>query len=138
PVLLTALAEHRAVDVTDLTLLDSGDLCWQEDRVSLGDPVDPFATARIHLGTALAPPTPPLDRHPIRIAEPVLVEGLPSEDSLPLALDRLPASGPLTPAQVSAASAAIGLVRWDGDRWLLQPIALQTTVKRKTIALHNG
>jgi hypothetical protein len=138
PVLLAALAEHRAVEVTDLTLLDSGDLLWQEERVSLGEMVDPFATARIHLGSALAPPTPPLDRHPVRIAEPVLVEGPPGEDPLPLTLDRLPSCGPLTRAQVAAASAVIGLVRWDGGRWLLQPIGLQATVKRKTVGIHNG
>jgi hypothetical protein len=135
PILLAAIAEHRAVQLREATLLDSGDLLWREDQARPGEPVDPFATARIQLGNAVAPAVAPLDRHPVRISEPVLVEG---DHGLPVALDRLPTCGPLTPAQASTASATIGLLRWDAGRWQLQPIAVQATVKRKTVALHNG
>ncbi|MEV8635785.1 hypothetical protein AB0395_29425 [Streptosporangium sp. NPDC051023] len=157
PVLLGALAERRSLDVTDLPLLDSGDLVWHEDRARAGDPSDPFATARVQLAGALAPPVPPLDRHPVRIAEPVLVEGYTVEsrpaavegapaaltldlggNALTIDVDRLPTCGPLTPELVAASSACLGLMRWDAGRWTLQPLAVQATVKRKAVAVHNG
>jgi hypothetical protein len=148
PVLTGALAQRYAVELTGLTLLDSGDLVWDEERVRPGEPVDPFATARILLSGAVAAPVPPLDRHPVRIAEPVLVEGYTTGPDgstveldghvLPVALDRLPSSGPLSAALVGGSSGCLGLVRWDGGRWLLQPLAVQSTVKRRTVAVHNG
>ncbi|MFD8528943.1 hypothetical protein ACFV0L_16140 [Streptosporangium canum] len=147
PALLGALAGHRGLDVTDLPLLGSGDLVWHDDRARVGEPVDPFATARLQLAGALAPAVPPLDRHPVRIAEPVLVEGYRATadgtldlggGTLDVDVDRLPACGPLTPKLVASSSACIGLVRWDGGRWLLQPLAVQTTVKRQTVEVHTG
>lgn len=150
PVLLSALAEQRTVEVTDLPLLDSGDLVWRDDRARAGEPTDPFATARVQLGAVAAPGIPPLDRHPVRIAEPVLVEGytvVRDEAALTLDLgggsigvdvDRLPACGPLTADLVAGSSACLGLVRWDAGRWSLQPLAVQATVKRKTVAVHGG
>jgi hypothetical protein len=146
PVLLTALAERRSLEVTDLPLLGGGDLVWQDDRAEAGEPADPFATARIRLAGALAPAVPPLDRHPVRICEPVLLEGYSTDghtldlDGHTLAVDtgRLPACGPLTPELVAASTACIGLVRWDGGRWTLQPLAVQATVKRKAVEAHGG
>jgi hypothetical protein len=54
-----------------------------------------------------------------------------------LDLDRLPTGTPLTPELVAASSACLGLVRWDG-RWLLQPLAVQATVKKKPVTAHTG
>jgi hypothetical protein len=146
PVLLSALAERRSLEVTDLPLLGGGDLVWHDDRAVAGEPADPFATARILLAGALAPAVPPLDRHPVRISEPVLLEGYATDggtvklDGHTLTIDtgRLPACGPLTPELVAASSACIGLVRWDGGRWTLQPLAVQATVKRKPVEVHGG
>jgi hypothetical protein len=147
PVLLGALAERRSLDITDMPLLGSGDLVWHDDRATAGEPADPFATARIQLGGALAPAVPPLDRHPVRIAEPVLVEGYTvtrngelNLDGKQLAVDleRLPSCGPLTPQLVRASDSCIGLVRWDGGQWLLQPLAVQATVKKSPVIAHNG
>ncbi|NUW36965.1 hypothetical protein HTZ77_37005 [Nonomuraea sp. SMC257] len=147
PVLLAALAEHRALDLTDMPLLPAGDLVWHDDRARAGEPADPFAVARVQLAGALAAPAPPLDRHPVRIAEPVLVEGYTVGDdgtlaldgrTLALDMDRLPSCGPLTPQLVAASSACVGLVRWDGGRWALQPLAVQATVKRKPVEAGNG
>jgi hypothetical protein len=152
PVLLAALAERRAVELTDLPLLPSGDLVWHDERAEAGEPADPFATARVLLPGALAPATPPLDRHPVRLAEPVLVEGYTGVvdggtgavtldlggQPLAVAVDRLPTSGPLTRELVAASSACLGLVRWDAGRWTLQPLAVQATVKRKTVAVHTA
>ncbi|MEH1164252.1 hypothetical protein V6V47_02555 [Micromonospora sp. CPCC 205539] len=149
PLLLTALTERRALTVTDLPL-HGGDLRWVDDRVQLDEPADPFATARVLLPSASALAIAPLDRHPTAIAEPVLLEGHPVRDegggltieldgeSVALAVDRLPAAGPLTAELVAASSACLGLLRWDGDRWLVQPLAVTATVKRRPVQAHNG
>ncbi|MGN9783404.1 hypothetical protein ACTMTF_18365 [Nonomuraea sp. ZG12] len=148
PVLTGALAGRRSVEITDMPLLGSGDLVWQEDRAALQGPADPFATARVMLAGALAPATPPLDRHPARIAEPVFVEGYTTAktgDSISLdghelavAVDRLPSSGPLTPKLMAVSTACVGLLRWDAGRWLLQPLAIQGTVKKQPVEEHTG
>ncbi|MEV4110513.1 hypothetical protein [Nonomuraea sp. NPDC049695] len=146
PVLMGALAGHLSLEVTDLPLLPGGDLVWHDDRAQAGEAADPFATARLQLAAAEAPPTPPLDRHPVRIAEPVFLEGYTIDgqtldlggNTLPVALDRLPSCGPLTPELVSASSACIGLMRWDGGQWLLQPLAVQAMVKKKPVTAHTG
>jgi len=146
PVLLAALTDNRTVEVTDVTLLGSGDLLWADERAALGDPADPFVTARLRLTDAVAPAVPPLDRHPVRLAEPVLVEGYTVDGDalvldghrLALDLDRLPALGPLTPALVTGSTACLGLLRWDAGQWALQPLAVHATVKRKPVPVHVG
>jgi hypothetical protein len=150
PALLAALAEHRSLDLAGMTLLDSGDLLWADARAAAGEPADPFATARVQLASALAAPVPPLDRHPVRIAEPVLLEGYQTVadqgalaldlggHQLPVDVERLPACGPVTPELVGGSSALLGLLRWEAGRWLVQPLAVQATVKRKTVAVHTG
>ncbi|RSN12589.1 hypothetical protein DMB42_10310 [Nonomuraea sp. WAC 01424] len=146
PVLMGALAGHRSVEIDGMPLLPGGDLLWHDDRARTGAEADPFTTARVQLAGATAAATPPLDRHPVRIAEPVLIEGYKVDGEgldlgghrLALDLDRLPSSCPLTPELVAASSACIGLVRWDGGRWLLQPLAVQATVKKKPVTAHNG
>ncbi|MDO3703090.1 hypothetical protein Q3W71_15575 [Micromonospora sp. C28SCA-DRY-2] len=148
PTLLRALAGRRAVTVTDLPL-HGGDLRWDDTRAELGEPTDPFATARVLLASATAASTPPLDRHPAAIAEPVLVEGAAVRDDgglvldldgerVPVTVDRLPASGPLTRGRVAAATACLGLLRWDDGRWLLQPLGVRFTSKRQVAEAHNG
>ncbi|MEV0400579.1 hypothetical protein [Actinoallomurus sp. NPDC050550] len=146
PVLLKALAEHRSVELTDLPVTAGGDLLWRDGEATLGEPAEPFATARLRLADALAPAAPPLERHPVRIAEPVLLEGYAVDGgvleldgkTLTVDLDRLPGCGPVTPELVAASSACIGLLRWDDGRWLLQPLAVQATVKRKAVEAHTG
>jgi hypothetical protein len=170
PILRVALAEHRTVEVAGMALAPGGDLIWDESRATAGEPADPFATARVRLGTATAAPAPPLDRHPSAIAEPVLLEGYAFQEGrafqedraspedrasvedrasgaesfdlggtiLALDLERLPAAGPLTPALVAASTACLGLLRWDGGRWSVQPLAVQALVKKKPVAVHTG
>lgn len=149
PRLLTALAEHRSLDLTDMPLTASGDMLWHEELAQTGDPAEPFTTARLQLTDALAPAVPPLDRDPVHIAEPVLLEGYRIADgvleldghTLTLELDRLPSSGPLTPALVAASAACIGLLRWDiGSRghWTLRLLAVQSKVKGKLTEVHGG
>ncbi|MFI7028008.1 hypothetical protein ACIBK1_04790 [Microbispora rosea] len=146
-VLLAALADRRCIEIADMPLLDSGDLVWHDDRAFVSKPADPLATARLCLPGALAPAVPPLDRAPVRIAEPVLVEGykVTKDGSFDLGgamlavdAERLPGCGPLTPKLVAASTACVGLVRWDGGRWTLQPLAVQATVKREAVVVAIG
>ncbi|MFG1696211.1 hypothetical protein [Nonomuraea sp. NPDC049309] len=146
PTLLAALAEHRSLEITGMPLLPGGDLIWHDDKARAGDEADPLAVARLQLPVAMAAAVTPLDRHPVRIAEPVFVEGYKSDGgSLTLGehviafdLDRLPSCGPLTPALLKASTACVGLLRWDAGRWTLQPLGVQATVKKQPVAAHIG
>ncbi|WP_371749246.1 hypothetical protein [Streptomyces sp. NBC_00280] len=148
--LLAALGEGRAMDLDAMPLTDEGDLLWDDARARQGDPADALATARVVLPTATALPTAPLDRHPARIAEPVFLEGYDrSQDgdtltftvagqAFPVDTDRIPTASPLTPEAVAASGACIALLRWDAGGFRLQPLAVETTVRRKAVALHAG
>jgi hypothetical protein len=148
--LLTAVSEGRSMELTDMPITAEGDLLWRDEHAKPGEPADPFATARVVLPAAVALPTAPLDRHPARIAVPVFLEGYAAEqnDELltfsfagqPVAVDtdRVPAAGPLTPEAVAGSSACIGLLRWDAGAFRVQPLAVETTARKKTVALHAG
>jgi hypothetical protein len=148
--LLSAVSEGRAMELTDMPLTVEGDLIWSDSRARRGDSADPFATARVVLPTAADAPTEPLGRHPARIAVPVFLEGYAvGEDDGALALtvaghplavdaDRIPVAGPLTPEAIAASGACIALLRWDDGEFRVQPLAVETTVKKKAVAVHAG
>jgi hypothetical protein len=149
--LLAAAGEGRAMDLEDMPLTAEGDLLWDDARARGGEPADPLATARVALPEALAAPAAPLGRHPSRIAVPVFLEGYKAgkddDGSLtftvtgqPLEVDtdRIPAAGPLTPQAVKTSTACLGLLRWDAGTYRLQPLAVETTVKKKTATVHAG
>ncbi|MEU5217168.1 hypothetical protein AB0G79_13350 [Streptomyces sp. NPDC020807] len=150
--LLAAVSEGLAVELDAMPVTTEGDLLWDDERARAGEPADPFATARVVLATAAEPVTAPLDRHPVRIAVPVLVEGYGVERGeddgstafvfaghrLAVDTDRVPAAGPLTPEAVAASGACVGLLRWDAGEFVLQPLAVETTVRKKTVAVHAG
>ncbi|MEV5824768.1 hypothetical protein AB0L25_04245 [Spirillospora sp. NPDC052242] len=146
PTLLKALAERRCLNVKDMALRPSGDLIWDDAQARAGKEADPFAVARVQLAEAVAPGVPPLDRHPVRIAEPVFLEGYAVNGTaleldgrtIELDLERLPACGPVTPELVRASSSCIGLVRWDAGTWRLQPLAVRATVKKKPVEACTG
>ncbi|MEU7632102.1 hypothetical protein AB0C34_19260 [Nocardia sp. NPDC049220] len=146
PRLMTALAERRYLDLAQMSLAPSGDLVWRDDHADVGEPADPFATAHVRLADAVAPAVPPLNRDPVHIAEPVLIENyritgdtLELEDnSVALELDRLPRCGPLTPAMVTSSTACLGLIRWDAGRWSLRPLAVRAKSKGKIVMVHGG
>lgn len=149
--LLAAVGEGRAMELDGMPVTDEGDLVWDDERARTGEPADPFGTARVVLATAADPVTAPLDRHPARIAAPVLLEGYTTEEEddgrlvfvlaghrLAVDTDRVPAAGPLTPEAVAASGACLGLLRWDAGEFVLQPLAVETTVRKKTTAVHAG
>ncbi|WP_040793700.1 hypothetical protein [Nocardia paucivorans] len=145
--LLTALAERRALELTDMPLTATGDLLWDDDRAKAGEAADPFATAAVQLPQAQAPAVAPLDSHPVHIAEPVLLEGYRvdsglmelGEQRIRVELGTLSSAGPLTSARVSAAGGTmIGLLRWDADGWSVRPLAVRRKVKSTLTDFHNG
>ncbi|WP_320776569.1 hypothetical protein, partial [Streptomyces sp. CRN 30] len=150
--LLAAVGEGRAMELDAMPVTDAGDLIWDDARARAGEAADAFATARVALPAAVPFPTAPLDRHPARIAVPVLLEGYAAvreeEDGAVafevagrrLAVDtaRVPAAGPLTPEAVAASTACLGLLRWDAGEFLLQPLAVEKTVRKKPVAVHAG
>ncbi|MCX4734251.1 hypothetical protein [Streptomyces sp. NBC_01363] len=148
--LLAAVSEGRSMDLTDMPVTAEGDLVWSDEHARRGEPADAFATARVALPTAADAATAPLDRHPARIAVPVFLEGYAAhkdDDALtftfagdPLAVDtdRIPTAGPLTPEAVAASGVCIGLLRWDAGTYRVQPLAVETTVRKKAVAIHAG
>ncbi|MFD8746527.1 hypothetical protein [Streptomyces sp. NPDC059616] len=148
--LLTAVSEGRSMELTDMPVTEEGELIWSDEHAGLGEPADAFATARVALPAATDAATAPLDRHPARIAVPVFLEGYAvqkDDDTLtftlpggPLAVDtdRIPTAGPLTPEAVAASGACIGLLRWDAGTYRVQPLAVETTVRKKAVAVHAG
>ncbi|WP_093848917.1 hypothetical protein [Streptomyces pini] len=148
--LLAAVGEGRSMDLADMPVTAEGDLLWDDEYARPGEPAEAFATARVALPAAADPATAPLDRHPARIAVPVFLEGYTAQEEdgaltftvagHPLAVDtdRIPAAGPLTPEAVAASGACIGLLRWDAGAYRVQPLAVETTVRKKTVTLHAG
>lgn len=148
--LLAAFSEGRSMDIADMPITVDGDLIWSDEHACLGEPADAFATARVALPAAVASAAAPLDRHPARIAEPVFLEGYRVQtdnevltfavagQGLAVDADRIPAAGPLTPEAIAVSGACIGLLRWDAGTFSVQPLAVETTVKKKTVAVHAG
>ncbi|MFD9033228.1 hypothetical protein ACFVZW_19060 [Streptomyces sp. NPDC059567] len=148
--LLAAVGEGGTMDVDGMPVTAEGDLIWDDALARAGEPADPFVTARVVLPTAAGTDPAPLDRHPARIATPVFLEGyvVSREDGgltftvagHPLAVDtdRIPAAGPLTAENVAASGACIGLLRWDAGAFRVQPLAVETTVRKKSLAIHAG
>ncbi|MQY11543.1 hypothetical protein SRB5_16620 [Streptomyces sp. RB5] len=148
--LLAAAGEGRSMDITGMPVTAEGDLLWSDEHARPGEPAEAFATARVALPAATDLPAAPLDRHPARLAVPVFLEGYGVEQDdggltftvagQPLAVDtdRVPAAGPLTPEKVAASGACIALLRWDDGRFRVQPLAVETTVRKKAVAIHAG
>ncbi|MGW4024624.1 hypothetical protein [Streptomyces sp. NPDC005009] len=148
--LLAAVSDGRAMELDAMPVTGEGDLIWDDARARTGEPAEVFATARVALPAAAAFATAPLDRHPARIAVPVLLEGYAVEEDedgvafqvagqrLAVDTDRVPAAGPLTPEVVASSGACVGLLRWDAGEFLLQPLAVERTVRKKNVAVHAG
>lgn len=148
--LLSAVGEGLSMDLAEMPITAEGDLIWSDEHARNGEPADAFATARVALQSATAPTTAPLDRHPARIAVPVFLEGYTvrsdddgltftvAEHELAVDADRIPTASPLTAEAVAASNACIGLLRWDAGSFHLQPLAVETTKRKKAVAVHAG
>ncbi|MFI1933313.1 hypothetical protein [Streptomyces sp. NPDC020330] len=148
--LLGAVSEGRSMELDAMPVTAEGDLLWDDGRARPGEPADAFATARVMLSTATAARVAPLDRHSVRIAVPVLLEGYTARCEegrlvfdlagrlLAVDADRAPAAGPLTPEAVAGSHSCVGLLRWDAGEFLLQPLAVEATVRKKAVGAHAG
>jgi hypothetical protein len=148
--LLAACGDGRSMDLAGMPVTGEGDLLWDDGHAHPGAPADAFATARAALAGAITPAVAPLDRHPVRICEPVFLDGYAAatDDGAvtftaagqALAVDarRLPSASPLTPALVAASTSCIALLRWDAAAFTVQPLAVETKVRQQTVAVHAG
>ncbi|MFE9724301.1 hypothetical protein ACFYQ5_12115 [Streptomyces sp. NPDC005794] len=149
--LLAAAGEGRSMVLTGMPVTAEGDLVWSDEHARPGEPAEAFATARVALPTATAPVTAPLDRHPARIAVPVFLEGYTARTDddgvltftvagldLVVDTDRIPVAGPLTPETAAKSGACIALIRWDAGTFAVQPLAVETTVRKKVTSVHAG
>jgi hypothetical protein len=143
--LIRAISQRKALAVQDLTRLPSGDLLW-DGEASLGKAYSTMKLAAERLapgvdgGLALAS-VPAADRHPLHVAELVYLEGytvengdgvrvnLGSSGVLPLATGRISPASELQAEDIKTTSALLGLLRFDGGAWSVQPLAVQSGSK---------
>jgi hypothetical protein len=135
--LLDALTGWKALSIADMPLTATNDLVWQDAKAKLGAAFDPMAEAAEVLGAApeLRPCLEPADRHPALIEELVYLTGydVAGKDELTLAAggaaiaiahDRWPETDDLEPGDLKGSAALVGLLRFDGGRWSLQPLTV--------------
>ena len=145
--LLRAISQRVALKVEGMTLLPTGDLLW-DGKATVGKAVDVMGLAERLLapGAKDAPASPtvaPADRHPVQIAEPIYLtdyKGRKGEPptlqfadgaELPLAVQRISAASELQAEAAAESKAMLGLLRFDGGGWSVQPLAV---VGAKTIS----
>ena len=117
--ILKALEKKKALKIEKAELLPNGDLILRS-KPKLGKASDPFSVAE---NLSPLPPLPPLARHPVQLAELVCVE---ADGGLPIAEDRLPVDTEITAKVLKSAKQIIGLLRFDGGQWQLQPLSVET------------
>jgi hypothetical protein len=115
---LAALAEHRTLEVSSAELREDGDLVLRSPP-GPGETASPFDV--IDRATALPDP-PALARHPVHIAEVVLLE---AGHGLAPATERIARGGPVTAEAAMAVPEQIALLRFDRGGWRFQPLCLR-------------
>jgi hypothetical protein len=134
--LLDALVQSRALDVQAMLLLPGGDLLWNPAHARLGPKCKLLDVAARYLAPqasdpALIRPLPPLERHPIQLAEPLVLVSfalhsaavqLPDGSALPL--DARWNATQLPDDTLAGSAALFGLLRYDAGRWALQPFSV--------------
>jgi hypothetical protein len=132
--LLKAVAGGQGLAVTDATLLPTGDLLLDGTARVKGSSSS-LDTAKKALAAVSLPSVSALDRHPLQIAEPVYLEGYTANGggtsldlgdgaSLRVATERISGISELQPAHVVGSKALLGLLRFDGGAWAVQPLAV--------------
>jgi len=129
--LMRALSQRARLEIEDCTLLPTGELLW-DGVVKPGRSMKLLAEAKEHLGTL--PSIAPMDRHPMQIAEIVYLENGKFADkntldfgngvSLPIATKRMSAASELKLDDVKKSNVLVGLIRFDGGAWSIQPLVV--------------
>jgi hypothetical protein len=122
--ILEALAGPRTIEIGRGELRDDGSLILAATP-ALGGKVDPFAAAS---KLTSLPDPPAAMRHPVHLAEPV---HLPPGHGVPLASERVAESAGLDLSAIDDMTEMIGLLRFRGDGWGVQPLSVRA--KKKTI-----
>ena len=138
--LLRTISQRVALKVEGMTLLPTGDLLW-DGKATVGKAVDVTALAERLLapGAKDAPESPtvaPADRHPVQIAEPIYLADYQAKKSapptlqfadaaeLPVAVQRISPASELQAEAAAGSKAMLGLLRFDGGSWSVQPLAV--------------
>ncbi|KAF3886180.1 MULTISPECIES: hypothetical protein [Nostocales] len=152
-VLLHAFAENRALHLKDIPLLPTGDLLWQGEaqlgkNYNLMHKASEFfaidATNNLNF-----PAIPPVDRHPVQLAEPIFLKdyAIARQDNtlmlkwkdggvLPIATERMSSLSEINTEDISKSTELFGLLRFNAGCWAVQPLV--ATVQGKTIFSGQG
>lgn len=138
--LLTALGKRLPLKIKDMQLLSSGDLVWNDKNAQPGGASDVMAEAAKWLAPGatgvVLPSLAPGDRHPAQIAEPVFLEG---SRGLDIDAERLGGVTDFGADEAARSQKMVGLLRFDGGRWAVQPLAFTPLGKRDVLmAGSNG
>jgi len=136
--LFSSWSKGKALELSKMTLRDSGDLMWDGGKAKLGKSYDLFVMANQFFGKDAAPlrvaDVAPEDRHPVQIALPVYASGYKvakGGDRLEVDLGgasvgvdgaRMSAVGGFQADDVQGTKECFGLLRFDGGSWSLQPL----------------
>lgn len=134
--LLEAIAQDHAIAIHDMPLTPDGSLLWEAGRAQPAEGCKLLDRAARWLAPQAAEqvvirPLPPLDRHPIQLAEPVVFAGytlqpdrlvFADQVSLPFDARWDPEAGPST-SDLGKSTIVAGLLRYDAGRWAFQPLA---------------
>jgi len=149
--LLEGLSQGVALHVRDIELLPSGDIIWDAAKAELGEKSKLLGVAARYLvpqasEPAIVKPLPPLDRHHVQLAEPVVLvsytlvdDTLQLADGMAVPLDaRWNADSELTRDVLTASAVLFGLLRYDAGRWTIQPISVGTRAGKLTFVGQAG
>lgn len=133
--LLHALRTGSTLNIHGMPLLTGGDLLWNETQAQAGGTYQLMEVARKYLAAGAnavleIPAAPAEKRHPVQIAEPILLQKFQLEESfitadgvrLPLDMPRIAGTEIDVPG-LSRCDQVVGLVRYDDGQLWLQPLA---------------
>ncbi|MBI5927998.1 MAG: hypothetical protein HY862_01710 [Chloroflexi bacterium] len=128
--LLEHLIQGKSMTLCDMPMLPNGDLLWDTQAVESGKKFKPLDIALEYCGVGQAlsaTPLPPLERHPVQLAEPIAltdytIQGnqLHLKEGAILALD-VRRSG-LTQEELIGTTAILGLLQYDEGQWSIQAL----------------
>lgn len=135
--LIEAYTRQKSLHLSNMLLLPSGDLLWDPGKVEISKGYELFTMARkLAAGGAVLSDVAPIDRHPVQVAVPFFSDDFTVKNEkerglvmksgeLEVELDmvRVPESSDLSGTAMLSATKCFGLLRFDAQRWWLQPLA---------------
>ncbi|MBZ0316813.1 MAG: hypothetical protein K8L91_10385 [Anaerolineae bacterium] len=128
--LLEHLLQGKAMNLRDMPMLPYGDFLWDANAIESGKRFKPLDIALAYCGIGQAlfvSPVPPIERHPVQLAEPIALTNYTIQDShlylkegVALALDSRRAG--LTAEELTGTTSLLGLLHYDVGEWSIQPL----------------